>query len=235
MLKPTRWMLAAIAVLTLLALPARADRLTLVDGQTVEGKVQKIEKGQVTVEVNKEIRTYDVLKISDIEFLGPELTMGTDRLPLEHFAGTMETREMMGHFTDVEKSAAEIRTLIDRTRGEWGTTRSVATTDLPKWETAKERFVAPLSLYQERLNDLYFHVLGKVDEYNALMKDADSIYVGVKGALHVGSSLIPREKKRLPLKKYVPGNWYDTIFFEGYDRGYQEAYEKFARDPAADR
>ena len=82
---------------------------------------------------------------------------------------------------------------------------------------------------------LYFHVLGKVDEYNALMKDADSIYVGVKGALNVGSSLIPRDKKRLPLKKYVPGNWYDTIFFEGYDRGYQEAYEKFAKDPSAGR
>ena len=85
------------------------------------------------------------------------------------------------------------------------------------------------------MNDLYFHVLGKVDEYNALMKDADSIYVGVKGALNVGSSLIPRDKKKLPLKKYVPGNWYDTIFFEGYDRGYQEAYDKFAKGPSAGR
>jgi hypothetical protein len=228
-------MVAVVTVLLVAALPVRADKLTMDDGKTVEGVVKKIEKGQVSVEVNKEMKLYDVLKVKDIEFTSPDLTTGTSRLPVEHFAGTMESREMLSHFTDVEKSATDVRGLIDRTRGEWGKSASIAQADLPKWETAKERFVAPLSLYQERLNDLYFHVLGKVDEYNALMKDADSIYVGVKGALNVGSSLIPRDKKRLPLKKYVPGNWYDTIFFEGYDRGYQEAYEKFAKDPSAGR
>ena len=81
--------------------------------------------------------------------------------------------------------------------------------------------------YQESLNELYFHVLGKVDEYNSLMKEADSIYVGVRGWFQVGSSLIAPDVKKLPLKKYVPANWYDTIFYEGYNQGYNEAFEKY--------
>lgn len=235
MSKLTRWTMTMAAALVVFALPLRADKLTFADGKTVDGVVKKVEKGQVAVDVSGEMKSFDILKIKDIEFTSPDLTAGTSRLPVEHFTGTMESREMISHFTDVEKSAAEVRSLIDKTRTEWGKNASITPADVPKWETTKEKFIAPLSLYQERLNDMYFHVLGKVDEYNALMKDADSIYVGVKGALNVGSSLIPRDKKKLPLKKYVPGNWYDTIFFEGYDRGYQEAYEKFAKDPSAGR
>lgn len=213
---------------------AYGDILKFADGTSVEGTVQKIEKGQVKVQVGQETKVFDVLAITDIEFDTPRLTMGTSRLPLEHFLSGMESQEMLGHFRDVESSAAAVRKLIDQTKTEWSG-KSIAFNDTAKWATAKERFIAPLSLYQERLNDLYFHVLGKVDEYNTLTKEADAIYVGVKGWLQVGSSLIPSDKKKLPLKKYVPGNWYDSIFFEGYDRGYSEAYEKYSRDPSYQR
>jgi hypothetical protein len=222
--------LAAFAVLV--PRIAQADKLTFSDGASVDGVVKKIEKGQVTVEVGTETKVFDVLAITDIEFDTPHLTLGTPRLPLEHFIGGLESNEMMSHFTAVEKSAADVRKLIDQTRRDWAGRTAAKPNDTINWTNSKQRFVAPLSLYQEHLNDLYFHVLGKVDEYNSLMKDADTIYVGVRGWFQAGSSLIPHEMKSLPLKKYVPGNWYDSIFFDGYDRGYSEAYEKYSKDPA---
>jgi hypothetical protein len=51
------------------------------------------------------------------------------------------------------------------------------------------------------------------------------VYVGVKG-IRIGSSLISSDMEKLPLRKYVPGAWYDTIFYEGYNQGYDEAYQK---------
>ena len=210
---------------------ALADKVTLNNGQSIEGIVKKIEKGRVTVEVGGETKVFDVLEIGNIEFDFPRLTAGTPRLPLEHFLANIEAQEMIGHFQEVEDAAAEVRKLVDQTKTEWADRKSIEFNDTAKWATAKERFSAPMAHYQEALNDLYFHVLGKVDQYNSLMKEADSIYVGVKGWLSVGSSLVPSDVKKLPLKKYVPGNWYDTIFFEGYDRGYSDAVEKYRSDP----
>jgi hypothetical protein len=81
------------------------------------------------------------------------------------------------------------------------------------------------------LNDLYFHALGKVDEYNLLMKEANSTRVGVKGWFQTGSALIPGGMEKLPLKKYVPAQWYDTVYYEGYYMGYRDAYEKYRDRP----
>ena len=72
------------------------------------------------------------------------------------------------------------------------------------WNSTKETFRKPLSLYQELLNNMYFHLLAKVDEYNLLMKAASDVYVGVKGPFNVGSALVPKDLRELPLKKYVP-------------------------------
>jgi hypothetical protein len=210
---------------------AFADKVTLADGTSVEGIVRKIEKGQVTVAVGEETRVFDVLAIEDIDFDTPHLTTGTARLPLDHFLSNIEAQEMVGHFRDVEQSADTIRQLIDRTKKEWGDKKSVSPDQIAQWEAAKENFRKPLSRYQEVLNDLYFHMLGKVDEYNLLMQEADSIHVGVKGWFQAGSSLIPSDMEKLPLKKYVPAKWYDTIYFEGYDIGYRDAYEKYRDHP----
>jgi hypothetical protein len=215
----------------LLYSPAFADKLTLADGTTVAGIVQKIEKGQVTVAVGEETKVLEILTIKDIDFDTPHLTAGTARLPLEHFLSDIETQEMVGHFRDVEGSAKAIRELIDGTNQKWGDRKSISPDQMAQWEAAKEDFRKPLSRYQEVLNDLYFHMLGKVDEYNLLMQEADSIHVGAKGWFQTGSSLIPNDMEKLPLKKYVPSKWYDTIYFEGYDIGYRDAYEKYRDRP----
>jgi hypothetical protein len=208
-----------------------ADNLKLTDGTSVQGTVKKIEKGQVSVQIGSETKVFDVLDIAGIDFDAPELTVGTSRLPVEHFLADIEAQEMVGHFQEVEKSAADVRKIIDQTKQEWADRKSVGASQTAQWERAKENLYAPLSQYQEALNDLYFHVLGKVDEYNKLMKQADAVYVGVKGWFAVGSSLVPSGMERLPLKKYVPGSWYDTIFFEGYDSGYSDAAEKYQKVP----
>jgi hypothetical protein len=224
-------LLAFLVQILLIPGVASADKIKLADGTTVEGIVRKIENGQVTVAVGEETRTMEVLAIEDIDFDTPHLTTGTARLPLDHFLSNIETQEMVGHFKAVEESAAAIRKLIDKTNREWADRKSISPAEMAEWETAKERFRRPLSRYQEVLNDLYFHVLGKVDEYNSLMREADQIHVGAKGWFQAGSSLIPSEMEKLPLKKYVPAQWYDKIYFEGYDIGYRDAFNKYRNDP----
>ena len=46
--------------------------------------------------------------------------------------------------------------------------------------------------------------------------------------IKTGSPLVSKDMAKLPLKKYVPATWWDTIFYEGYNRGYDDEYEKFA-------
>jgi hypothetical protein len=225
-------LILAITVLMLAgAWQARADKIALTDGTQVKGIITKIEKGQVFIQDGMETKVFDILSVSRMDFDTPHLLEGTPRLPAEHFHGPMEASEMTQHLLAVEQAAADTRLLVDQTRTEWSSRTSITAADVPQWEAAKLRFRAPLSRYQEHLNDLYFHVLGKVDEYNTLTKQANQIYVGVKGVFNVGSALIPKDLEKLPLKKYVPDNWYDTIFYEGYDQGYRDAFEKYSRDP----
>ncbi|MBI1956333.1 MAG: hypothetical protein HYS38_08060 [Acidobacteria bacterium] len=229
-MKPRSFFVLAIMALMQIGLAAHtlwAGRLELKDGTQIQGIVQKVEKGQVTVQIGQETKVFDILEIVSMDFETPRLAVGTSRLPLEHFLTNIEVQEMVGHFQDVEQSATEVRKLVDQTKQQWANRKTIEPGEVPQWEAARERFGAPLAGYQEHLNDLYFHVLGKVDEYNRLMKDADTLYVGVKGPFQVGSSLVPKEMERLPLKKYVPSNWYDTIFYEGYNLGYNEAYQRY--------
>ncbi len=221
---------ALILQLSIGAGQAPADQLKLNDGRVVDGTVRKIDQGKVTVDVAGETQVFDVLQISGIDFETPPLIEGTPRLPAEHFTADMESKEMAGHVQDVEKAAASVREIIRETKAKWSDRKSVPPDQTVEWINARERLYAPLARYQEALNELYFHVLGKVDEYDQMVKEADSVYVGVKGWFNVGSSLVPSGMEKLPLKKYVPGNWYDTIFYEGYDRGYSEAAEKYRKD-----
>ena len=207
---------------------SRADKLELKDGRIVEGKIVTVEKGLVTMQAGGETAVFEIPQISKMEFDIPALETGTSRLPLAHFQAAMEQKEMVDHVLAVEDSASEVRKLIEQTKKEWADRSSVEPRQVQLWDAAKERFRGPVARYQEVLNDLYFHVLGKVDEYNRQMRAANAIYVGVKGWFNAGSPLISKDMQKLPLKKYVPSNWYDTMFFEGYTRGYNEAYEKYS-------
>jgi hypothetical protein len=205
----------------------RADTVTLKDGTEIQGIIKKVEAGQVTIESAKQTTTIDILKVGKMEFDMPALETGTPRLPVEHFIAGMEAQEMTQHVQAVEDAAARLQSLIAETKKEWSGRKSIDPAEVKQWDAARERFIAPLGEYQEALNDLYFHVLGKVDEYHHLTKQANAIHVGVKGVFNVGSPLISKNMQRLPLKKYVPTNWYDTIFYEGYDLGYNDAFEKY--------
>lgn len=191
-------------ILLLIATPAMADTLKMKDGSKIEGIVKKIEDGKVYVEVGAEARLLNFADVASMEFV------------------PSEAKDLAKTVRQLDKSAAEIRKLLAQIEGYWLAKQPIDTKDEGGWLAAKETFRQPLMAYQETLNDLYFHVLARVDQYNALLKDAAEVYVGVKG-VRVGSALVPSELEELPLRKYVPAAWYETIFNNGFNQGYADA------------
>jgi hypothetical protein len=216
--------IAAVAMLIALAPPAaRADRIEFMDGTHMDGIIKKVETGQVTFEMNGQIRMYPLSDISSLIFDSTELPAATSRFTREHFMTGMEAQDIVGHMQDVEKSAADLRALLDEVKVAWTPRKTIERPEVAEWEATREQFRMALSRYQESLNEIYFHVLGKVDEYNRLAKEGSELYVGVRGVFSTGSPLVAKEMKELPLTRYVPANWHDTIFYEGYWSGYNDA------------
>lgn len=203
-----------------------ADTVKFKDGTELDGVIKKVESGRVFILVGNEEKDFSILKIQSMDFNTPRLLTNTGDLPVEHFMKNIEAQEVVRNFEQLERTEAEVRSMLVGIRAYWNRTQPVPASELPGWEMEKEEFRRPLARYQEILNDLYFHVLARVDGYNAVAREASEIYVGVKG-IKTGSALIPKDMKKLPLTKYVPATWYDTIYFDGYNRGYEEAYEKF--------
>ena len=220
--------LATIVALGLLTIaPASfADTLKFKDGTEREGVIKKVETGRVFIMVGTEMQEYDILTIDSMDFNTPHILTSTENVPMEHFLKNVEAQEVVRNFQELESTETEVRSMLVDIRAYWNRVQSIPASELKAWETEKEEFRKPLSRYQELLNDLYFHFLARVDGYNAIAKEASDVYVGVKG-IRTGSSLVPKDMKQLPLTKYVPGAWYDTIYFDGYNRGYEEAYQKF--------
>lgn len=219
--------IALTLVLSLVVLVpwSSADTVLLKDGTKIEGVIKKVEAGKVFVEMSGELKEFDILKVETMDFNTPHL-MASSGIPIEHFMENNEAQEIVKDLAELDKTSDEIRRLISQIQAYWGAKEPIDAKDKVGWDAAKYAFSRPLSRYQELLNDMYFHVLNRVDEYNGLMKDATRVYVGVKG-IQIGSSLVPAEMERLPLRKYVPGTWYDTIYYEGYNRGFDDAYMKF--------
>lgn len=223
--------LATTAVLGLtlfLCAPSiRADTLTFKDGSTKDGVIKRVAAGKVVVEIGDQEEVFDILNVKSMDFNTPHLLGAAPNVPVEHFMKDVEAQELVRNFEQLEKTESELRMKLDQIRGYWERKQPIDSAQLAGWEAAKEEFRKPLERYQEILNDTYFHVLAKVDRYNDLARQAHDVYVGVKG-IRTGSALIEKDMEKLPLRKYVPASWYDTIYYDGYNRGWDEAYEKFA-------
>jgi hypothetical protein len=162
-----------------------------------------------------------------MDFNTPHLLPTPANVPIDHFLKDVEAQEIVRNLKDLETTAADIRRKLGQIRTYWAVKQPVSAEDEKGWEAAKEDFRKPLARYQEILNDLYFHVLARVDDYNLTAKEANKVYVGVKG-IRIGSSLVTKDMTELPLRKYVPGAWYDTIFYDGYNVGYSDGYSKLS-------
>ena len=206
----------------------KADTVKFKDGSEMEGVIKKVEAGKVSILVGAKDKVLDILDIESMDFNTPHLLTDATKLPVDHFLKDVEIPEVVRNFAELEKAEADVKTMLDSIRNFWSVAQPITAAKVGEWEKEKEKeeFRKPLSRYQELLNDLYFHVLAKMDVYNEMAKDANKVYVGVKG-LRVGSSLVPKEMAKLPLTKYVPAQWYDTIYYDGYNQGYEEAYRKF--------
>jgi hypothetical protein len=223
--------IALVTVITLgllLAAPAAlADSLKFKDGRELDGVIKRVENGKVFVLVGNEEKNFDILNIDSMDFNTPHLLTPGENIPVEHFLKDVEAQEVVKNFEELERTEAEVRSMLGEVRSYWNRVQPIPSKELIAWEMEKEEFAKPLSRYQELLNDLYFHFLARVDGYNAIANEASEVYVGVRG-IRTGSSLVPKEMRKLPLTKYVPGAWYDTIYFDGYNRGYEEAFQKYS-------
>jgi uncharacterized protein YkvS len=222
--------IVAVALFTI-APASFADILKFKDGTEREGVIKKVETGRVFVLVGTEMHEYDILTIDSMEFNTPHILTSTANVPMEHFLKDVEAQEVVRNFEELEKTEREVRSMLTDIRAYWNRIQPIPSSELKSWEMEKEEFRKPLSRYQEVLNDLYFHFLARVDGYNSIAGEASDVYVGVKG-IRTGSSLVPKDMRKLPLTKYVPGAWYDTIYFDGYNRGYEDAYQKY--EPATE-
>jgi hypothetical protein len=195
------------------------------NGDFYEGIIQEIADGEVRVEINRELMTFDIRDVESMNFDTPHL-IETGDAAMDHFLADLDAQEIVEGFAELDETAAELERMLQQVRTYWEAREPIESREVQAWEAARDTFRRPLSRYQEVLNDVYFHLLARVDEYNAITQEADDIYVGVRGIFQVGSPLLPDGMEELSLREYVPASWYDTIFYDGYNIGYNEAYEK---------
>jgi hypothetical protein len=218
-------------VVLLFSSSLEADTLRLRNGDFFQGIIQKVENGEVEMEVNREVLTFDILNVDAMNFDTPHLIASGADPAMEHFLSDIESQEVVEAFAELDDTADELERLMTQVRMYWEAREPIDSREEQAWEAARDRFRRPLSRYQEILNDLYFHVLARVDEYNAISSEADDIYVGVRGAFNVGSPLLPDGMDQLSLRRYVPASWYDTIYYDGYYEGYYDAFLNITGDP----
>jgi len=201
-----------------------ADVVAFKDGTEINGVIKKVADGMVMVELNGEEKVFDILTVASMDFNTPHLVVGATP------SKQLDVHQMVSSLNEINKAEEQIRFKLTQIQGYWGKKDSVVPKEEAGWVAAKEEFRKPLTLYQELLDDLYFQVLAKVDSYNNLMAEARKVYVGVKGPFNIGSSLVPKDLEKLPLKKYVPSTWWDTIYFNGYNMGYEDAVQNMKRE-----
>jgi hypothetical protein len=228
---------ALLAALILLFVPAqaRSDTVTMNDGEVLDGIIESIDEGQVTIRIDGEAQQLSIRDIDNIDFNTPHLPDLVDNDELAHYLGDTDAQEMVRHVQELRQTAAEIDALIATLRAEWEPRNPIQPDEVPEWEAAKEAVRRPISRYQEVLADLYYHIVADVDEYYRMVNEGSDVYVGVEGVFRVGSSLVPQELRQLPLQSFMPPNWYDAIYFEGYYVGYDDAYRELEPELDSDQ
>jgi hypothetical protein len=205
----------------LFAWPALADTITLRAGGRVEGIITKLEAGKVYIEVAGAVREIELPAIAAVNFDTPHLTAGSTKVPLDHFLKNLDAQEMVRISQDMNQARQDARAELEKIKAQWAAKQYG---DKNRWNAAKESFRTPLGRYRELVGDMYLHVLGQIDDYNKLTKEADQVH-----------GLVPGDEWERAVKESVPKNWYDRIFFDGYNRGYKEGteFERLSRVPQA--
>lgn len=234
-MKRLRWMTPLVAVSIVAFVPVvEADTLQLRNGDFYQGIIQEVSGGQVQMEVSREVLTFDILDVESMKFDTPHLLATGADPAMEHFLSDLESQEVVQTFAELDSTAEELQRLMTQVRMYWEARQPIDAREEQAWEAARDRFRRPMSRYQELLNDLYFHFLARVDEYNSIANDADDIYVGVRGVFNIGAPLLPDGMDQLSLRRYVPTGWYDTIYYEGYNSGYYDAFLNVTSEPPND-
>ena len=232
-----RW-IAAMGIGLWFCWPALADTITLAGGGRIEGIITKLEAGKVYINVSggqAGAREIELREITSVNFDTPHLTAESAKVPLEHFMKDLDAQEMVRMSRDMNQARQEARAELDKIKVNWAARQPVDKDQVARWNAAKESFRAPFARYRETVGEMYLHVLARIDDYNKLAREADQVYIGVKGLFNVGSGLVPADLGERTVKQSVPKSWYDQIYFNGYNRGYKEGadFERLNRVPQA--
>jgi hypothetical protein len=209
-----------LCALILFPLALQADTLKLKDGQSISGIVRTIDGGKVTVEIGTQNRIVDILQVEQIDFDTPHAQ--DPGIPVKEFTRDAE------RLIQAEK---ETQRTFDQIKARWSTRKTVEPNQAQQWNADRERFDTPLSDYRKAIQRMYLDLATHVDRYNDIAQDATKLYVGVKGVLNVGSPLIRDAQRERPLKDFIPGHWYDQIYYEAYKKGFHDATEFQALTP----
>lgn len=208
-----------VCVLCALPLLTWGDSLKLKDGSSVQGVVRTIAGGNVTIEVGGQNRVIPVLQVQEIDFDTPhanEVSASPDKTVNEFTKGAEA----------LTKARKNTRTALDQIKGRWANRKSVEPSQTSQWSAEKERFLPPFTDYRKAILTLYRDVAAQVDNYNKMGAEANNVYVGVKGIFNVGSPLVPEDQRELQLKQFLPGTWYDELYYEAYSKGFKDAIEQ---------
>jgi hypothetical protein len=206
-------------------LTAFPDTVILKSGPPVKGIVQRMEAGKVTITVDGQPRTLDILAIDHIEFDTPHFTDAAQSSVDDHFKGSWDVKEMNRLATEMRKAQQETEAMLRDIKTRWQNQRELDRNQTQLWAAERERFSSPLARYRAALDEIYLHVAAQVDEYNRLAKDGNAFYIGVRGLLNTGSPLVQQDKRELDPKEVLPRGWWDQIYYQGYTKGFKDAKE----------
>jgi ribosomal protein L14E/L6E/L27E len=208
----------------LLPMAVWGDTVKFKDGQSMAGVVRSIDAGKVVIEVGGQRKTIDILQVEQIDFDTAHVTdtPTIDEIPVREFTKAAE---------QLVKAEKETRRSFDMIKARWSTKKSVEPNQAQQWAADRERFDTPLSDYRKAIHQMYLDLAAHVDNYNKIAGDATKLYVGVKGILNVGSPLVRDNQRERPLKDFIPGHWYDQIYYDAYKKGFNDAVEFQALTP----